>query len=151
MTYSLMFIQVSWWQQRKKKSSQARHFLGRKWLKAAPWPQQTQSHHSSLAPAWLCLSINFHPPQLPRLDVYPLLSGQRRDFICVPWTWQQRTRQQFQCFHTKPFLANQNWVWEKNGRGEDLVEVLEQPASAPAGGLILFLPLPWEDHWKGPP
>lgn len=24
------------------------------------------------------------------------------------------------------------------------------PASVPAG-FVLFLPLPWEDHWKGPP
>lgn len=120
ITHSLMFIQVA--TEEEEKLTSLTFSSDRK------WPQQTQSHHSSLTPGWLCLSINSHPPQLPRLHVYPLYSGRRRDFICVPQAGQQRARQQFQCFHTKPFHANQKWVQEENGRGADLVEVL-QPVS----------------------
>lgn len=134
ITHSLMFIQVAI--EEEKLTSQT--FSRREVTESSPWPQQPQSHHSSLTPGWLCLSINASCQGW----MFIQHSGQRRGFICVPRAWQQRTGQQFQCFHTKPFNANQNWVQEKNGRGEDLVQVLQQPATVPAGDLILLLPLP---------
>lgn len=80
----------------------------------------TESSPSLIIPHWhLDGSAS---PSMPSCQGWMFFqhSWQRRDFICMPQAWQQRTGQQFQCFHTKPFNANQDWVQEKNGRGEDL-------------------------------